>query len=116
MFRSEPIVRDKCARACPRRDLTDKMAVSLGASEVEPSAVQVEEGLVHLRLCGMNPDTWNTADESRFEGDAIARHPALHQCIDRHARFDPPQLAFGRSHGGPHGGNRRRIVRVERAY
>src|SRR5258706_7247473 len=88
MFGSKTIVRDKRPRPRPRGNMTDKMAIGLGGSKVEPATVQMDDRLVRPPIRGMHPKPRYAADCVCFACHLVARQYALHANVAPSARLD----------------------------
>src|SRR5260221_9627565 len=116
MLRGEAIVRHKRSCARPSSDVPDQVAIGFGASRTEPSAVQVQKGLVRRTRRGTNPDARDTADRVRLERHVASGRHALHQGVVLWSRLDSPRQAFVLAYRRFKLTDRRRIIRVERMY
>src|SRR6476620_2258626 len=95
MFGSKPIVWDKCFGSGPCSDMPDEVAVGFGGSEVEPTAVQMEDRFAGPRAHRLYPKSRHAAEGLYFYGDVVARDDALHESIEWRACCGPCRSALG---------------------
>lgn len=117
MLRSKSIVRYKCARAGPRCDVPDKVAICFGTSEVEPPAVQMKDRFARSPRGGMNPEARDIVKRACFECDVARWRDSLHQRIELRAGVAGlGSHAFYGTQRSSHRRDHRRIFRIESVY
>src|SRR4051794_14939291 len=114
MLGSESIIGYERLNPSARREVSDKVSVSLGTSQVEPAAMQVKDCGALLSPRRFRPPPGDPTDRIGFEGHIRGNRDSLHHRVERTASGRPRELPLEWRDAGSQGGRSEGILLAER--